>query len=61
MRGKAGEALLDTEDMAIMEGVLETMEIMEDTKTMEMLEDRMETDNSEVVLVIDSSLLCLLE
>ena len=61
MRGKAGEALLDTEDMAIMEGVLETMEIMEDTKTMEMLEDRMETDNSEVVLVKDSSLLCLLE
>lgn len=61
MRGKAGEALLDTEDMAIMEEVLETMEIMEDTKTMEMLEDRMETDNSEVVLVKDSSLLCLLE
>lgn len=52
------------EEMAIMVAVLETMETTETmgtTTTMEIREGRMATDSSEVVLVRDSSLLCLLE
>ena len=52
------------EEMAILVVVLETMETMEimgTTTTMEIREDRLAIDSSEVVLVRDSSLLCLLE
>lgn len=63
-RGRAVEAMRDAEEMAIMVAVLETMETtvtMGTTTTMEIREGRMATDSSEVVLVRDSSLLCLLE
>ena len=63
-RGRAVEAMRDAEEVAIMVAVLETMETMEAmgiTTTMEIRGDRMATDSSEVVLVRDSSLLCLLE
>ena len=62
--GRAAEAMRAAEEMAILVVVLETMETMEimgTTTTMEIREDRLAIDSSEVVLVRDSSLLCLLE